>query len=92
MFSFGYELRIFQFAALGGWVLLGLKEVYPKKPPKVSLVLYGLFAAAMVLWVATGFEVNNLGDVKFSVTGEVFNVTSKAALGLAYAVHIGTKK
>jgi len=92
VFSFGYDLRIFQFAALGGWVLLGLKEVYPKKPPKVSMVLYGLFAAAMVLWVATGFDVNNLGDAKFSVTGEVFNVTSKAALGLAYAVHIGTKK
>jgi hypothetical protein len=91
-FSFGYDLRIFQFAALGGWVLLGLKEVYRKEPPKVSMVLYGFFVAIMVVWVATGFEVNNLGDPKFSIMGEVFNVTSKAALGLAYAVHIGTKK
>lgn len=56
------------------------------------MVLYGLFVATMVLWVATGFEVNNLGDAKFSIMGEVFNVTSKAALALAYAVHIGTKK
>ena len=91
-FSFGYELRIFQFAALAGWVLLCVKEVYPKRPPKFSMVLYGLFVATMVLWVATGFEVNNLGEAQFSVTGEVFNATSKVALALAYAVHIGTKK
>jgi hypothetical protein len=91
-YSFGYELRIFQFAALSGWVLLCLKEVYPKKPPKISIVLYGLFVVTMVLWVATGFEVNNLGEAQFSVTGEVFNAASKVALALAYAVHIGAKK
>ena len=46
----------------------------------------------MVVWVATGFEVNSFGDAKFSIAGEVFNETSKAALALGYAVHIGTKK
>jgi hypothetical protein len=91
-FSFGYELRIFQFAALGGWVLLGAREVYPRKPPKVSLMFYVFFVAIMVVWVATGFEVNSFGDAKFSIAGEVFNEASKAALALGFAVHIGTKK
>jgi hypothetical protein len=90
-FSFGYDLRLFQFAALAGWVLLCFREVFSVKPPKVSLVLYGLFVIALLLWVATGFEVNTYGDAKFSVVGEIFNVVSKAALALAYAVHIGTK-
>jgi len=48
-FSFGYDLKIFQFAALTGWVLLAVREVYPKKPPKASMVLYGFFVVAMVL-------------------------------------------
>jgi FlaA1/EpsC-like NDP-sugar epimerase len=90
--AFGYDLRIFAFAALSGWVLLCIREVYPHKPPKLSLVLYGVFVAALVLWVASGFAVNNLGDAQFSVTGEVFNVVSKAALALAFAIHIGTKQ
>ena len=91
-FSFGYELRIFQFAALAGWVLLGVREVYPRKPRKISLMLYGFFVAIMVVWVATGFDVNSYGDANFSIAGEVFNEASKAALALGYAVHIGTKK
>jgi len=36
--------------------------------------------------------VNTLGDAKFSIIGEIFNVTTKASLAIAYAVHIGTKK
>lgn len=90
--AFGYELRIFQFAALAGWVLLCLREAYPHRPPKLSLVLYALFVVTMVLWVASGFAVNNLGDPSFSIVGEAFNVTSKAALALAFAIHIGTKR
>jgi hypothetical protein len=45
----------------------------------------------MVLWVASGFAVNNLGDASFSVIGEAFNIVSKGALGLAFAFHIGAK-
>src|SRR5450756_3185887 len=33
-YFFGYDLRIFEFASLGGWVLLCIKEVYPQKPRK----------------------------------------------------------
>jgi len=55
------------------------------------VALYGLYVICIVLWVVTGFEVNNLGTATFSVVGEAFNVTSKAALALAFAVHIGTK-
>jgi len=88
----GFEPRIFEFAALAGWILLCIREVYPKRPPKLSMMLYGLFVVSMVLWVATGFAVNYLGNVAFSITGEIFNVTSKAALGLAFAIHIGTKR
>jgi hypothetical protein len=91
-FSFGYELRLFQFAALTGWVLLCLREVYPLKPPKLSIALYGLFVVTMVLWIAMGFEVNSLGDASFSITGEVFNVISKVALAVAFAIHVGTKR
>lgn len=89
---FNYDLRIFEFAALAGWVLLCIREVYPKKLPRLSLALYGFFFLTMILWVATGFDVNSLGNATFSITGEGFNVSSKAALALAYAVHIGVKK
>jgi hypothetical protein len=67
-FSFGYELRIFSFAALAGWVLLCIREVYPHKPSKLSMALSVLFVVSMVLWVATGFAVNNFGEPKFSLT------------------------
>lgn len=90
-YTFSYDLRIFQFAALAGWVMLCVREVYPKRPPKLSIACYGVFVATMVLWVATGFAVNNLGDADFSVAGEAFNVVSKGALALGYAVHIGKK-
>jgi hypothetical protein len=87
----GFEPRYFEFAALAGWVLLCVREVYPQKPSKLSIVLYGLYVVCMVLWVATGFQVNYLGSAELSITGEVFNVVSKAALGLAFAIHIGSK-
>jgi hypothetical protein len=89
---FGYDPLFFQFAALFGWVLLGIREVYWLKPPKIAIVFYVVFVVSMVLWVASGFAVNNLGDPHFSVVGEVFNAVSKGALGLAFAFHIGSKK
>ncbi len=87
----GFEPRYFEFAALAGWVLLCIREVYPTKPPKLSIALYVLFAVCMVLWAETGFQVNYLGNAEFSFTGEAFNVISKAALAIAFAIHIGSK-
>jgi hypothetical protein len=90
-YLFSYDLRIFEFAALEGWIVLCIREVYPTKPPKVSLALYALFAASMTLWVATGFEVNNIGQSGFSIFGEALNEVSKTSLALGFAFHIGAK-
>jgi len=92
VYFFGLELRFFQFAALFGWVLLAKREVYPLKPPKISIIFYVVYVGSMVLWIASGFAVNNPGYTSISVFGEVFNIVSKAALGLAFAFHIGSKK
>ena len=83
-------MRIFQFAALFGWVLLGIREVFTKRPSKLSTVFYGVFAISMVIWIGTGFQFNDLGNSSFSVSGEILNVVSKAALFIAYALHIGS--
>jgi hypothetical protein len=88
---FHYNLRIFEFMALAGWVFLCVREIYPNKPPKISLVFYALFVIIMVLWVGTGFAVNNSETPTFSISGEAFNVTSKTALAIAFAYHIGKK-
>lgn len=89
---FGYDLRLFAFAALAGWIVLCVREVYSVKPSKRSICLYTVFAATMVLWVAAGFPVNSPGQPGFSITGEIFNEVSKTSLGLAFAFHIGAKK
>lgn len=88
----GWDLRIFQFAALFGWVLLGIREVYQKRPSKLSTVLYVVFAVSVLMWIGTGFGFNDLGNSSFSVSGEILNVVSKAALFIAYALHIGSFK
>jgi hypothetical protein len=64
----------------------------PCEAAKISIALYLLFAATMVFWVATGFAVNNPGQLSFSIMGEVFNEVSKGALALAFAFHIGSKE
>jgi len=87
----GYEPRIFQFAALLGWVLLGVREVISKRPSRLSTGLYGVFLISMLLWVSSGFEFNDSGNSSFSISGELLNVVSKAALAFAYALHIGSK-
>lgn len=88
----GWDLRIFQFAALFGWVLLGIREVYQKRPSKVSTGFYVVFAVSVLMWIGTGFGFNDLGNSSFSVSGEILNVVSKAALFIAYALHIGSFK
>ena len=88
----GWDLRIFQFSALFGWVVLGIREVFPKRPPKVSVVLYGVFVISMAIWVGTGFSFNDLSNPSFSVSAEVLNVLAKASLFVAYAFHIGSAK
>jgi hypothetical protein len=85
----GYDLRIMQFAALFGWVLLGISAVFHTRPQRISLVLYGIFAISFAIWLGTGFKYNDTGSPSFSFLGEVLNVGSKTALFLAYAFHIG---
>jgi hypothetical protein len=85
----GWDLNIMQFGALFGWVLLGIAVIFHRKPPRISLLLYGLFVVTFAIWVATGFAFNDLGDSSFSVSAEFFNVVSKGALFFAYAFHVG---
>jgi hypothetical protein len=85
----GWDLRVMQFAALFGWVLLGINTVFRKRPPRISLILYGIFAISFAIWLGTGFKFNYLESPTFSFSAEVFNVLSKTALLFAYAIHIG---
>jgi hypothetical protein len=87
----GWDLHVFQFAALFGWVALGIREVFKVHPKKISIALYLVFAVSFVLWIASGFSFNDPGYFSFSITGEVFNVTAKTSLFLGYAFHIGKK-
>jgi hypothetical protein len=86
----GWDLRILQFAALFGWVLLGIREVYRKRPPKISLLLYGTFIVFLGMWIATGFNFNDLNNTTFSFSSEALNVLTKSTLIFGFAIHIGT--
>ncbi len=88
----GWDLRIFEFAALFGWVLLGIREVLYKRPPKISIILYGVFVFSFAIWLGTGLDFNGAGYSSFSTIGEILNVISKSALFFAYAVQIGNVK
>ncbi len=88
----GWDLRILQFAALFGWVLLGIREVYNKRPPKISILFYLAFIVSMIVWITTGFYFNDLGNPAFSWQAEALNVFSKATLFFGFAMHIGTVK
>ena len=85
----GWDLRIMEFAALFGWVLIGINAVTRKIPTKISILLYGIFAFSFAIWLATGFGFNDLGNSSFSVSSEILNILSKGALFFAYAFHIG---
>ena len=85
----GWDLRIMEFAALFGWVLLGINAVTRKIPSKISILLYGIFAFSFAIWLATGFDFNDLENSSFSVSAEILNILSKGALFFAYAFHIG---
>ena len=86
----GWDLRIMQFAALSGWVLLGIGTVFRKRPPRISILLYGIFGVSFAIWLGTGFKFNDLGNSSFSVSAEALNVVSKTTLFFAYAIHIGS--
>ena len=88
----GWDLKILEFAALFGWVLLGIREVFRTRPSRISTILYGVFVISMVIWVADGFPYNFTGIPSFNVTAEILNVVSKGALFFAYAFHIGSVK
>jgi hypothetical protein len=85
----GWDLRIMEFAALFGWVLLGIIAVIRKTPSKTSILLYGIFVSSFAIWLATGFAFNDLGNSSFSISAEILNIVSKGALFFAYAFHIG---
>lgn len=84
-----YDLRIFQFVSLFGWVLLGFREVYRTRPPRSSIFLYAFFVVLFAIWLASGFKFNYPGNPSFSLSAEVINVVSKGALFFAFAFHIG---
>jgi len=88
----GLPPLLFPFAALLGWIFLGIREVYNIQAMKISLVLYGVYAVLMVLWVVTGFNYNYIGNTNFSLANEVLNVASNAAIAFGYAFHIGARK
>ena len=85
----GWDLRILQFAALFGWVLLGIREVFHTRPLRISIILYATFVFSFAVWLGTGFKFNNLGSPSFSLSAEALNVLSKGALFFAFAFHIG---
>jgi hypothetical protein len=85
----GWDLRIMEFAALFGWVLLGIFAINRKTPSKTSILLYGIFVFSFAIWLATGFVFNDLGNSSFSISAEILNIVSKGALFFAYAFHIG---
>ena len=86
----GWDLRIRQFAALFGWVLLGISAVFRKCPPRISIILYGIFVISFAIWLGTGLKFNGLDSPSFSFSSEVLNVASKTSLLLAFATHIGS--
>jgi hypothetical protein len=87
-----WDLRIFQFAALAGWILLGVREVYRTRPPKISIIFYVLFVVSFLVWLAIGLPFNISNGESFSVPGEILNELSKTALFFAFGFHIGAKK
>jgi hypothetical protein len=86
----GWDLKIMEFGALFGWVLLGISAVFRTRPSKVAVILYGAFAISFAVWFGSGFTFNDLSNPSFSVSAEVLNVFSKGALFFAYAVHVGS--
>ena len=87
-----WDLRIFQFAALAGWVLLGAREVYQTRTPKISILFYVLFIVSFLVWLAIGLPFNISNGESFSVPGEILNELSKTALFFAFGLHISAKK
>jgi hypothetical protein len=87
----GWDLRIFQFAAVLGWVILGIREVCRTRPPKLSLAFYAVFAVSFIVWLTIGLPFNDLANSSFSVSGEILNELSKTCLFFAFALQIGFK-
>ncbi len=88
----GWGPRIWEFLALLGWVFLGLREVFRTKPPRISIVLYSIFVASMIVWLGFGFKFNVPGTTSYDFLGEALNVVSKVSLPIGYAFHIATAK
>jgi hypothetical protein len=63
----------------GGWVVAGW---YAGLRPSLGFV--GVFCALWIVWVATGFHYNNVGDKHMDWAAEALNEGTKTSLGLAY--------
>jgi len=87
-----WEQRNWAFAALLGWVFLGLREVFRTRPPRISIALYVTYVASMIAWICLGFKFSVLGTSSYDFAGETFNVVSKFSLPIAYAFHIALAK
>lgn len=88
----GWGPRILEFSALLGWVFLGLREVFRTKPPRISIALYSIYVASMIVWVSLGFKFNVPGTTNYDFIGETLNVVSKFSLPIGYAFHIALAK
>lgn len=87
-----WEPRNWAFAALLGWIFLGLREVFRTRPPRISIALYATYVASMIAWIFLGFKFSVLGTSSYDFAGETFNVVSKVSLPIAYAFHIALAK
>jgi hypothetical protein len=87
-----WEPRNWAFAALLGWVFLGVREVFRTRPPTISIALYGTYVVSMITWIGLGFKFSVFGTSTYNFAGETFNLISKLSLPIAYAFHIAFAK
>jgi len=83
-----WEQRNWAFAALLGWIFLGLREVFRTRPPRISIILYATYVASMIAWISLGFKFSVFGANQYDIAGEIFNVVSKLSLALAFSFHM----
>jgi hypothetical protein len=88
----GLDQRTWEFSALLGWIFLGVREVFRVKPPRISIVLYTVYLASMIVWISLGFNFNIPGTNYYNFSAETLNVISKFSLPIAYAFHIAAAK
>jgi hypothetical protein len=61
-----WEPRNWAFAALLGWVFLGVREVFRTRPPTISIALYGTYVVSMITWIGLGFKFSVFGTSTYA--------------------------